>query len=167
VENKKAMSEIVTTILMIGLVLGLVAVTWSVINNMVDKELKNTEACFGNFDKITINGAYTCYNSSLGANKFYFSINVGDIELDEILIAIGNQGTTDSITLNSTSTVIADITNYPSNTPGVSAPSANSGKTYIHSGFATVPDYIRISPVIGGEKCQESDALTNIETCSL
>jgi hypothetical protein len=162
--KKKAMSEIVTTILMISLVLALVAVAWSVINNMVNKELHKTESCFGNFDKITVNEAYTCYNST--TNKFYFSINVGDINLDKIFVAIGSAGTTTSINLNSTGSTIPGLTSYPEGDSEVTAPVANSGKTYTYLGFSTAPDYIRIAPVIGGEKCQESDALTNIEVCS-
>jgi len=162
--KKKAMSEVVTAVLMIGLVLALVGIVWGVINNMVNKELKSTESCFGNFDKVTINEAYTCYN--LSTNEFYFSISVGDIQLDKIYIAVGGQGITESINLNSTNTTLANVRNYPSNISGVTAPVANSGKTYIYSGFSAIPDYIRVSPVIGDEKCQESGALTNIEACS-
>ncbi len=162
--EKKAMSEVVTTIIMVVLVLALIAVVWGVINNMVNKELKNTEACFGNFNKVSINEAYTCYNLSSGG--FDFSVSVGDTNVDKIIIMLGSQGTTSSITLNSTSQNITGVKNYPSNTTGVSAPGANSGKTYIYYGFSSAPEYIRVSPVIGGETCQESDSLTNIEDCS-
>jgi len=162
--SRKAMSDVIVTLLMIVLVLVLVGIVWGVVNNMVNKELKKTESCFGNFDKITINEVYTCYN--LTTKEFYFSVSVGDINLDKIFVAIGSQGTTSNIELNSTSTAITNVRNYPSNSSGVSAPGKNSGKTYIYSGSSDVPDYIRISPVIGNEKCQESDALTNIEVCS-
>jgi FlaG/FlaF family flagellin (archaellin) len=163
--KNKAMSEVITTVLMIGLVLALIGITWGVINNMVHKELENTQSCFGNFDKVSINGAYTCYN--ITTKEFYFSISVGDIELDKVFVAIGSQGSTYSLNLNSTSTDIPRVTNYPLNNTGITAPTSNSGKTYIYAGFATAPDYIRVSPVIGDEKCQESDALTNIEICSV
>ena len=163
-KRKKGMSEVVTTVLMIGLLLGLVSIVWVTINNLVSKEIKTTQTCFGNFDKLALNEAYTCYN--LTTKEFYFSLSVGDIPLDNIIIMIGGEGTTNSINLNSTSSALANVRNYPSNTSGVTAPASNSGKTYIYSGLDVAPDYIRISPVIGGEKCQESDALTNIEACS-
>ena len=162
--KKRAMSEVVTTVLMIALVLALVGIVWGVINSMVNKELKSTEACFGNFDKVTMNEEYTCYN--LTTKELYFSINVGDVNLDKIYIVIGSQGTTNNINLNLTSTDLTNVRNYPANTSGVVAPVANSGKTYIYAGLGVAPDYVRVSPVINGEKCQESYALTNIEACS-
>jgi len=162
--EKKGMSEVVTTILMVGLVLALIAIVWNVINNMVSSQIHETEACFGNFDKITINRAYTCYN--LPTNETYFSINVEDINLDEIFIVIGSKGVTNSIILSSTITNITGVTNYEDNSSGVIAPAANHGKTYIYAGLKTAPDYIRISPVISGEKCQQSDSFENIEACS-
>jgi len=150
--GKKAMSEVVSTLLMVVLVMVLVGVIWGVINNLVSKQMKSTERCFGNYDKISINEAYTCYNVT--TKEFYFSINVGNIDLSSIFVAIGGAGTTSSIELNSTSTVMANVRNYPSNTSGVTAPGKNSGKTYIYSGLSKAPDYIKISPVIGSEKCQ-------------
>ncbi|MFH1365232.1 MAG: hypothetical protein ABIH28_01460 [archaeon] len=164
--KKKAMSEVVTAVIMVVLVMSLIAIVWGVISNMVNKELKTTQSCFGNFDRVTINEAYTCYNSSSG--EFYFSLNVGDIEIDKILISISSLGSSNSITLNSTSQTLTNpsVTNYPSKTTGVQAPNKNSGRTYIISGYTTIPDSIRVSPIIGGEDCQESDSLTNIETCS-
>jgi len=162
--KKRGMSEVVTTILMVGLVLALIAIVWSVISGLVNDELGKTDACFGNFDKVTINRPYTCYN--LTTKEFYFSINVEDISLEKIFIVIGSKGVTNSITLSSTATNITGVTNYPTNSSEVIAPEANHGKTYIYAGLETAPDYIRISPMISGEKCQESDALTDIEPCS-
>lgn len=159
------MSEVVTTVLMIGLLLGLVSIVWVVVNNLVNKEIKNTEKCFGNFDKLILNEAYTCYNTT--TKEFYFSLSVGDITLDNIMVMIGSAGTTSSITLDSTSANLPNVRNYPGNTSGVSAPASKSGKTYIYAGFSSAPDYIRISPIIGGEKCQESDYLNMIDSCSL
>jgi hypothetical protein len=91
---------------------------------------------------------------------------VEDIELDGVYIAIGGQGVTKTINLNSTNQTLTGVTNYPDDSPWVTVPAANSGKTYIYSGLSVTPDYIRIAPVIGEEKCQESDAITIIETCS-
>jgi hypothetical protein len=164
VKRKKGMSEVVTTVLMIGLLLGLISIVWVVISNLVNKEIKNTETCFGNFDKLTLNEAYTCYNAT--TKEFYFSLSLGDIVLDNIMIMIGGEGSTSSINLNSTSTGLTNVRNYPSNTSGVTAPISNSGKTYIYSGLNSAPDYIRVAPIIGGEKCQESDSLNVISSCS-
>jgi FlaG/FlaF family flagellin (archaellin) len=164
--KKKAMSEVVSSILMIVLVLVLIGVVWGVIRNLMDKELNKTEACFGNFDKISLDDSYTCYNITSTPDEFYFSINVGDINLDKILVSISIQGTTNSIELNSTSRTIANVRNYPTRTTSISAPLRNQGRTYIYA-TTIIPDSIKISPVINGEKCQESDSITNIGTCSV
>lgn len=163
--RKKAMSEVISTLLLIGLVLGLVAVVWAVVNNLVSKEIKSTEACFGNFDKIAINPEYTCYN--LSDDRFIFSILVGDTKIDNIFVSISSQGASEVISLNSTEYNLPNVKKYnPYNQDGVSAPGVNSGKTYVYNGLTETPDSMRIAPVIGGEKCQESDSLTNIEACS-
>ncbi len=165
--KNKGMSEIVSAILAVVLVMALIAVVWSVVSNMVNKELKNTESCFGNFNKVTINEAYTCFN--ITSSETYFSIGISDIDVDRVILSIGSEGSTNTYVINYTSQSFSSdfpITNYPSNSSGISAPGKNSGKTYIYHGFNKAPDYIRIAPVIGEETCQESDSITNIEICS-
>lgn len=163
--KKKGMSEVVSSILMVVLVLVLVGVVWGVINNMVNQQIRTTEKCSGNFGKISIDEKYTCYN--LTTRSFDFSIVVGDINFDKLLVSIASQGTTKVLVLNSTSTVFTDVVNYPNGTSGgITAPTPNSGKTYIYNGTTYRPDSIQIAAVIGGEQCQTSDSLTVVEDCS-
>jgi hypothetical protein len=163
--KKKAMSEVVSSILMVVLVLVLVGVVWGVINNVVNQQIRTTEKCSGNFGKITIDEKYTCYN--LTSKSFDFSIVVGDIAFDKLLVSIASQGSTKVLVLNSTSTILTDVINYPNKTGGgITAPTPNSGKTYIYNGTTFRPDSIQVAAVIGGEQCQTSDSLTIIEDCS-
>lgn len=167
-QYKKAMSEVISTMIMVGLVIVLIATVWVVINNIVGKETKNIESCFGNFDKISINEAYTCYNTTSAETQF--SINVGAITIDKILVSISSGGASKTITLTSTDAGLDYLKTYP-NTPGAIIPSNNSGKTYIlnqtNASLSGYPDSIQIAAVIGGQKCQTSDSLENIESCSL
>jgi len=166
-KTNKAMSEVISGMLMIGLVIVLIATVWVVINNVVGKETKNIESCFGNFDKITINEAYTCYNSS--SKETHFSINVGEVTLDELVISISSGGASKTMKLTSTDAGLTYLKTYP-DTPGAVMPENNSGKTYIlnmtNASLTGSPDSIQIASVIGGQKCQTSDSLESIEECS-
>jgi hypothetical protein len=168
-QYKKAMSEVISGMLMVGLVLVLIAAVWVVINNVVGKETKNVESCFGNFDKVKINRIYTCYNSSPQDPFLQFSINVEDILVDNILVSVASGGNSKTITLSSEEAGLSYLSTYPSYLPGAVMPSIGSGKTYMlnmtNASLTGIPDSIQVAATINGQKCQVSDSLENIDSC--
>ena len=161
--NNKGISAIIATIILIALTLAIVAIVWGVVQNLVSQQLEESGSCFNIFGKIELNPVYTCYNSS--SNEFLFSINVGDIEVNELVVSVSGQGTTKSYTLTANEEDIGLLT-YPARNNLVKKPGKNAGLTYISSDFASRPDTIRVSPVIGETQCEVSASIQTIESCS-
>lgn len=167
-ENRKGVSGVVAMVIMIALVMAAVGVVWVVVNNLIGEQIEGTESCFGIFDKINIDRGYTCYNSS--SKELQFSVNVGDIEVYEIRVAVSSAGTTSSFKLVGDSQ-ISNLKNYPDRTTTIVFPGKNSGRTYLFNmssaGFSGLPDSIEIAPIIRNKQCGVTDSVSEFDNCLL
>jgi len=173
--NKKGVSAIVETVILVALVVGLTAIVWLVVNNMVNDELKGAKSCFGNFDKVTINNRYTCQDTTLKYANV--SISVGDINVTEIVVSVLGAGEQKSFRLNGEDSYeyiknFADKVEDASYNKALKLPGNNEGKTYtikLGTGEGTIEmesiDSIKIAPVIGEEQCDVSDTIYSIDNC--
>lgn len=172
-EGKKALSAVVTTVILIALVMSAVAIVWGVVTNLVEEGLEGADSCVSVFDKVGINGRYTCYDSTTpGDLKFQFSLSLGDIDIDEVLFAISDQGSTETFKISNSQKTIPGITNFPYDpleSQLIFLPKKNGGSTYIYdltiAGFSSRPDLFEIAPIIDGKQCGSSDSLTDIPNC--
>ena len=168
IKNKKGVAPIVATVILIALVMVIVVAVWIVVNNLIKDKLEEGEACFGIFDKVNLNSRYTCYNSS--SNESQFSINIGDVDVDEILVGISAGGTSVSFKINKTASEIDNLVMYPTRSVIILLPSKNAGLTYIFdmvgAGFSEIANSISIAPIIKGTQCSASDSMYEIERCS-
>ena len=166
-KSKKALSGIIGTMLLVGLAIVLIGIVWGVINNIVGDQINSAESCFNNYGKVNIIDKYTCYNST--GPKLQFSIEIKDIDVDQVVISIAGQGSTKSLTISNASGIVSGVTSYSSGSSVINLPGRNSGLTYVYDlttgGFTSSPDSITISPVINGEQCEVSDSLNSIENC--
>jgi flagellin-like protein len=171
---KKGVSTIIATVLLIALTLTAASVVWAVVKNIVESNQKTAQACFNNFDKLSINSRYTCYDST--NDEFQFSIDRGDIDLEKIIVAVTGETSEGEITtsrfeLTSTPTSFATLGKYPNpsyESDLLTLPAKNAGKTYITDAFKDkAPDVIIIAAVIDGKQCDAADTLTTIDDCSL
>ncbi len=164
-KNRKGISSIIATLLLIVLTIVLVVIVWTVVNGLVSSKISQSSACFGNFNTINLNGRYTCFNSS--TNSIQFSLNIGDISVDGILVTISSPSQSKSITITNTPQVINNLT-YFNGTASVVLPGKNSGMTYDYSWSGSdVPNSVQIAPLIKGQQCSTSDTLTTIDNCLL
>lgn len=168
-KNKKGVAPIVATILLIALVMVIVAAVWVVVNNLVKGKLEESGACFGIFEKVSLNPTYTCYNSNL--NEFWFSISIDDIDVDEVLVGISAEGDSVSFKISKTpSSEIDNLVMYPTRSSSIILPSKNAGLTYIlnmtGAGFSESPSSISIAPIISGTQCSISDSMHEIDRCA-
>ena len=168
-KEKKGISAVVGTVILVALTIAIVAIVWLVISNLVESGIGSQESCFGAFDKVNLDPRYTCYDSS--SEELQFSIKIGDIETEGALISISGQGSSTSFILNTTESSISNVVSYPSRSANVRLPGKNSGLTYIYNlsagGFTGEPDRIEIAPIIGGNQCSVSDSIQKFESCSL
>lgn len=178
--NKKALSTVVATVVIIMLTVAAIAIVWTFVKQMVDRNKNQVESCFyaESGEKITLNGLYTCYNDTNTPNDGDFeevavSLNIADIPVEAVVISIMAGGSTKTVTLTNTLTAYPDVKNY--NGPGgfdyaLSLPGENSGKTYVIAGFPgglTEVDWIKIAPIINGNQCGVTDQILDVSDCDL
>lgn len=165
--NKKGLSVVVASVLMIVLVMSAVVIVWQVVKGIVNDNTNKAEDCFAvEFnEKVIINDDYTCYNATNGS--VYISITLADEPIDSLIVAVESAGSSKSFELTNTVQNLAEVKNYPDYDGGVQLPSKNSGQTYYFSGFASDPDLIRISPKVGDNQCKITDEITQIESCAI
>jgi len=169
-KNKKALSSVIATVLLILLVTAAIAIVWVFVNNIVNKNTKSTESCFDieSSGTVTINPYYTCYNATSG--EVQFSISIGDAEIDSLIIAITAEGTSKSFTLTNNSANFTNLKPYKGiYGANVKLPGKNEGLTYVANGFSGSDkiDSIKISPVVGSEQCPAVDSTSQIDNCAL
>jgi len=168
-KNKKSLSTVIATVLLILLVTVATAIVWVFVNNIVSERTKGVQSCFDveSSGKVTINNYYTCFNSTAG--EVQFSINIGDAEIDSLVIFILVGGNSRSFTLTNNNASFDDLKPYKGiyNT-NVTLPKKNEGRTYV-ANFPGVEkvDWIKIAPVIDKKQCDSSDATYEIDSCAL
>lgn len=165
-QSKKAVSAVVTTMILIIISLAAVAVIWIAVNSIVKEGLENVQSCVDVIDKVQINELYTCYNST--GDEIWISISIGDIEVDNIIVSVSGGGTTGSFELSSTPGTITGLKNYSDGGSIVFLPKENAGLTYIYD-TSSIPgtlDLLEIIPVIKGSQCGVSDSLSDFSSCS-
>ena len=165
-KDKKGVSEVISVILIVALVMIMIGVVWVVVKNLVSDKLSETGSCFENFGKVTLNNRYTCYNST--SKELQFSINIGDANISEALLGVSSAGTSVSFKLNNTGSQIPNLVNYPNRTTNITLPKKNAGLTYLLNMSAaglSVPDSISIAPKTGKDQCGISDSLEEIDDC--
>ncbi|MGD9275996.1 MAG: hypothetical protein PVJ67_02390 [Candidatus Pacearchaeota archaeon] len=164
--RKRGLSGVVTVLILVLLVVTLVSFVWVMVKNLVEDRLEEAESCFGIFDAVTINSKYTCYNSS--SYDVQFSINVGDVDLEKLIVSVFDSSTkaSKSYEITNVLSTVADLSAYPSGAQVV-IPNKSSGRTYIGTGFSGKPGFIEVAPIIDGKACKVSDTVYDIPDCSI
>ena len=164
--SKKGLSGVITTVIMIALAIVDITVIWVFVTNFVNKGIEDSEACYNIFDKLTINGQYTCYNPE--TKELQFSISVGDIDLSSVYVAVSADKQVKSYILTDTNQSFTGMKNSTGGT-SITMPSKNSGLTYMLNmtlaGFSGAPDSLRVYPAVNGKKCDSSDSFSEIDNC--
>lgn len=161
--GKKGVSAIVGTVLILLIVVVTGSIVWAVVNQIVQSNIDKGASCFGVFDQVSLDNDYSCYNST--SNKMQFSVKIGNIEIDSLLVSVTFAGSSESAVLNSTLQTLANVKIYPDSSEGVKMPSKNSGRTYFFTGITTLPSSISIVPTINGQQCDGTSTLSNIDDC--
>lgn len=160
--TKKAMSAIVSVMLLVLIVLAGTAIIWKILNKTVDKGLEEAKSCYDLMGKVTVNSEYTCYNGLI--DEMNVSVEVGDVDIDGLLIVIADETSSVSFELTNEPALVENLRNYDG-TYLVKAPGKNAGSTYIASNIVARPFSIEIAPKINDNLC-EGDSFTNIGFCS-
>jgi len=162
--SKRSQSGVIGAVLLILIVIVTAMVVMSFVVPFVKKQLEGTGGLevIGKIE-ITNNLQYTCYNST----NMSLQIHYGDIEnlTQGFQVTINSEGSSKSFDIISGTT--ADNISMLDGTEKLILPGKNEERTYVLEGIDTIPDSIEIYPIlINGDRCEASDSLTSISTCS-
>lgn len=160
---KKGMSEVVSTVIMIALVMVAAGIIWGVISSIIGDTTEKSQACFGNYDKVTLYGEGTCYDDSNQRLSVY--IDVKDIEVSKIILSIHTESETKTFEIPGNSSYVAPYSSSPNYALSEDAIASNSGKRFWIKEIKSKPTSIEIAPVIGGSQCEISSRIKAINKC--
>lgn len=167
-KSKKGISEVVVTVILIALSLAAVVVVWTFVSTFINKQVSSSQSCFGNYDKVKINAQYTCYETLTNGYNLRFSLTIGDVSVDKVIVSVSSAGAVNSYTITNIPQTISGLVMYSGSNPDqVVLPGKNSGLTYNATGFSSKIDSIKIAPIISGNLCEVSDSLSEIYDCSI
>lgn len=148
---------------MIALVMAAAAIIWASVNSLLQSQIDKAP-CIGNFDDVKIEKRYTCYYSD---NTLRFSVSIGDVDVDKVLFSVSNSGGSESFEIEKTPGQVAGgaVINFSDKGSIVFLPGKNSGRTYNYTS-GSKPLTLDIAPTIGGKRCETSDTLDTIESCT-
>lgn len=163
-KNKKALSGVVTAVILIAITLAAGVIVATMTNVFVTKQLNKTASCYDIIEKVQINSEFTCYNET--GDYAQVSISLGQISPAKILISLAYENESMVYSLYPEIKDVPGVTNYPDNSTGVKLPANESGQTYIVSGLTSKPDRIQVSPMMGTTQCEVIDTLSYIDSCN-
>lgn len=163
--NKKAVSEIINTLIIVVISLVLIAFLFVFIRNMITEETQGTKECFDSIGKVLIGTEFTCYKN----NELNIFVDVKDIEIDGIYISISDNSNSKSFKITQ-GAKIENVKNYNDDSYGseLNFPEKNSGKTYVFNlqelGIGN-PNSVKIAPIIGTKVCEATDEIFTLKSC--
>ena len=160
--EKKALSAIISTLILIIMVLVATTTVWIFVKKNVNGNLEQAKTCYDILGKIKLNSEYTCYDRVSQAT--HFSIEVGNITLDKLLVGLKTEDDSVVYTLTNQEQTIPGLKNYD-NTDQVKLPDKNSESTFISTGLTTEPTTIEIAPIINNKNCDIIDSISDIGFC--
>ncbi len=164
-KNKKGVSPIVATILLILLTIVLIFTISTFVVPFVKDQLSRGD-CFSYVGKleVTDNIAYTCYKSTVTPKIMNVQVHRGDVDLNSMKIIIG--GASSSIFIIKDGITDPNIVMFDGTTT-LTLPQKNGEKTYTLKNVNTIPESISVAPVMtNGKTCDLTDTVTFISACS-
>ena len=166
--DKRGVSGVVVTIILIGITLSAITIVWSIVSNSLNRNLGKSQSCSDLFQKISLNRDYTCFDNL--SRELHFSINIGDIMVDKIIIYVTSGANSGKFELTNTPHSITNVKPFGGNYgENVTLPGKNTGTTYVlnmpRAGLNEFPEEIQLVPVIDSNECPTIDAMRSIEDC--
>ena len=171
--NKKGISAIVATVLIILITVAAVTIIWAAIIPMISNELGGATECFDASAALTVISDFSCYNNTpvtggdMGTVKIQVARAAGDFDLLSIDVLGSYQGSSDTVSFNVTS--------------GIGIPAENGAKVYTINVNSTDSDKVNTFFALRGidqasvaarvkagqtEKLCDGSAVTAIRACS-
>jgi len=158
--NKKGISAIVATVLIILITVAAVTIIWAAIIPMISNQLESGTICLDAVSAVQLKDeGYTCYETDVNADgKYNVSLHVGrtakDFKLNDIQVLVSVGGDTKSFSL-------VDDTGYEV----INLPGPNGAEVFVIAD-ATFNEAtkVQIAPVVGVGNTQEACDISATKT---
>jgi flagellin-like protein len=161
--NKKGISAIVATVLIILITVAAVTIIWAAIIPMISNELGGATECFDASAALTVISDYSCFNETTGVVEVQVARATGDFTLVGLDISVGLAGSSETVKINATSVPDSNGAKvYTINTTG------EKGNTYGNISLdgadsASVAAWVEAGQT---EKLCDGSAVTEIRACT-
>ncbi len=156
--NKKGISAVVATVLIILITVAAVTVIWAAIIPMISENIGGATECFDASAALTINSDYSCYNESGNYVNIQVARSTGDFELLGVDVSGSWEGNSAVVTYN-----VTDV------------PDANGERVYVID-LGIADDELDLDGIDGAsvaarvkagqvEKLCDGSAITEIRAC--
>jgi flagellin-like protein len=151
--NKKGISAVVATVLIILITVAAVTIIWAAVIPMIKDQTTGGTVCLDAVSQVSIetDGGFTCWDSSTNTVNVQVSRGAGDFNLDSIQFIVSTGGNT-----NSTEVPVTIESNSEDVFP-------------VYHGAADAPTKVEIAPIVSvgqtTKKCEVS-ASAVLEPCS-
>ncbi len=169
--NKRGISPVIATVLLVALTIGLGAVVWTTFQSIVRDNISQTSACseYLTGDQIFLVPEFTCFDSN--AQELRIGIGRGEKNLERLSVSIRGVAMSTRFDLfeDPHALPFLRVSNGTYENP-VALPSKRSGVTYVYATQAQnigKPRAIQITPYVSEGACPFTDSLTEISECSL
>jgi len=172
-KTKKAVSPVVTTVLLICLSVFLITIIARFVIPFVKSSLYESGDCFKTIEQLTINAekgkGFACYiDDNNNADKVKITIKRGtaDIDISRFMIVVSGEGNSDSFTIQEGRvTDVAMLKSDGTENVNLKLPEKGEERTYILS-VGNKIDYAEVVPIVkGGKICSVTDS-SEIKACS-
>ncbi|MBI5148698.1 hypothetical protein HZA33_03390 [Candidatus Pacearchaeota archaeon] len=176
-KNKRAISTLVATVLLILITVAAVGIIWGAIMPVITRTMEIGQACLNARVTINTESGYTCYKT-VGADKFVnimISRGSEDFTLSGINLILIGGGTSTSWNIQSgkaetTATVYSTTPVFPHTFADSEFPAPNEEKTYTFK-VTTQPDEAKVAPIVkvGAtlRTCSVSSSVPVPKTCAI
>ena len=142
-KNKKGISAIVATVLIILITVAAVTIIWAAIIPMISNQLESGTTCLDAVSQVQlVDQGYTCRNNGTGGNvSLQIKHGAKSFELADVQVLLSSGGTTTSYTITENST--GDL------------PDANEERVFVIDTNETI-DSVSIAPIVKVGNTQET-----------
>ena len=154
--NKKGISAIVATVLIILITVAAVTIIWAAIIPMIKDNLSGSTVCFDASAALSVSRDYSCYNSSSNVTRIQVKRTTGNFDLVSLDIILGSKGTTKSFN----QIIIPDVSGTHVYELNLSPGALN---------WSSVPDEASVSAVVkagNSQKTCDAGGVVKIAKCA-
>lgn len=148
-KTKRGLSTVVTSLLMILLAIVAIGIVSQILIPMIKEDLGSAGNCIDSIGNVKLNVEYTCYTGEIPNIKIEVSVITKKIQVEGFIFNVYSEGYARS------EEVIENL------------PKENEARAYTLFAINNLnfkPETIGVSPIVGGDVCDEVDTLV-IKKC--